>query len=182
MRCAHHPTEVAVRIPPRGTLRAKMDDPVIGTAKDRVPKAASLTQTWEDSERGNLQALPAEELPFLVPCSSCYQGRGVCPGHSRTAPQARAAAVALNNTACTKTGEGPPCGLWYGAGGGFGLRTIWRGRVGHTSNFGAGPSDAGNFNTPQLSKNAACFALEPSAQTSSTTTNFSLQSERDERT
>ena len=51
----------------------------------------------------------------------------------------------------------------------------------HTSNFGAGPSDAGQFKTSQLSKNAALFALERSSQTFSTATDFVLRSSQEEQ-
>ena len=58
-----------------------------------------------------------------------------------------------------------------------------RGKFRHTSNFGARPSDKGNFDTPNpwfLVDNQLCetlagpnFELKPSSQTFSTTTNFS---------
>ena len=66
---------------------------------------------------------------------------------------------------------------WYTGGGGV----VW-GQFRRTSDFGAGPSDAGNFNAPPLSKKkkkAALFPLDPGPQTSSTTTNFPLPSAQD---
>ena len=56
-----------------------------------------------------------------------------------------------------------PAALWYGgvwggvSGDSFDGENFVRGKCQHTSNFGAGPSDAGNFNTPNFRKMRPLF-------------------------
>ena len=83
---------------------------------------------------------------------------------------------------------GRPTAKLIGGGGGissadnFGGKLFVRGKHRHSSNFGAGPSDAGKFNNRQQSKLRPCLHSNQSSQTFSETTNFSLPREHDERT